>query len=38
MCLSSDVKDGKGSGLVWVECLGTQTQNPNVKPEHFLLS
>jgi len=26
-------KDGNGSGLVRMECLGTQNQNPNLKPE-----
>jgi len=26
-------KDGNGSGLVRVECLGTQNQNSNLKPE-----
>ena len=26
-------KDGNGSGLGRVECLGTQNRNPNLKPE-----
>ena len=29
----STTKDGNGSGLVRVECLGTQTRNPKLKPE-----
>jgi hypothetical protein len=26
-------RDGNGSGSVWVEYLGTQNRNPNLKPE-----